>query len=203
MSLLESIPGVSGIINRYFASPGDAGVMFIDNTFVTFRGLPEGGVVEIKLPVAISLSARKQVRVKENEGLEDPIKQVTKSIVTDVTLAGRAGTWRKATMPSIPTVPLVGGAVSAVTGVMGTLLGTSEYVDKIEMLRMLYLGVLKAAEGPVEIDDTEGFLDGHDITHVVPRDYQATPQMEEVAWVMRFVADSDEDPLTLLFPEEE
>ena len=203
MSLLESIPGVGGIINRYFAFPGDAGVMFVDNTYVTFRGLPGGGVVEVKLPVAISLSARKRVTVTENDGLEDPIKFVTKSIVTDVTLAGRAGTWRKVTMPSIPTVPLVGGAVSAVTSVIGTLLGTSEYVDKIEMLRMLFIDVLKAAEGPVEVEDTEGFLDGHDVTHLVPLDYQATPQLEEVAWVMRFVADADEDPLTLLFPEEE
>jgi len=203
VSLLESIPGVGGIINRYFAFPGDAGVMFVDNTYVTFRGLPGGGVVEVKLPVAISLSARKRVTVTENDGLEDPIKFVTKSIVTDVTLAGRAGTWRKVTMPSIPTVPLVGGAVSAVTSVIGTLLGTSEYVDKIEMLRMLFIDVLKAAEGPVEVEDTEGFLDGHDVTHLVPLDYQATPQLEEVAWVMRFVADADEDPLTLLFPEEE
>lgn len=202
MSLLESIPGVGGIVNRYFAFPGDAGVMFVDNTFVTFRGLP-GGTVEIKLPVMISVSARRRVTITENEGLADPIKFITESVVTDVTLAGRAGTWRKATLPPIPTVPAVGGAVSAITGVLGTLLGTSDYVDKIEMLRMLYNEVLIGADGPVEVEDTEGFLSGHDIGYVVPLDYHATPQLEEVAWVMRFVADANEDPLTLIFPEEE
>ena len=202
MSLLESIPGVGGIINRYFAFPGDAGVMFVDNTFVKFSGLP-GTLVEIKLPVMISISARRRVNVTENEGLPDPIKYVTDSVVTDVTLAGRAGTWRKATMPPIPTIPLVGGGFAGAMGVLGTLLGTSEYVDKIEMLGMLYNEVLIGADGPVAIEDTEGFLSGHGIGYVVPLDYQATPQMEEVAWVMRFVADAAEDPLTLIFPEEE
>ena len=202
MSLLESIPGVSDIVNRYFAFPGDAGVMFVDNTYVTLKGLP-GGTVEIKLPVAISISARRRVTVTENEGLPDPIKYVADSVVTEVTLAGRAGTWRKSTLPSIPTIPVIGGGVSAVTGVLGTLLGTSAFVDKVEMLRMLYNEVLMDADGPVEITDAEGFLSGHDIGYVVPLDYQATPQLEEVAWVMRFIADADEDPLTVIFPEEE
>ena len=201
MSLLESIPGVAGIINRYFAFPGDAGIMFVDNTYVTFRQLP-GGPVEIKLPVMISVSGRRRVNIRENDDLEDPIKFITKSVVVDVILAGSAGTWRKAMIESIPSVPLVGGAVAAVTGVFGTILGTSEYTDKIEILRALFMEVLKGADGPVEIEDTEGFLDGHDITHVVPLDYRATPQLEEVAWMMRFVADANEDPLTLIFPED-
>lgn len=202
MSLLESIPGVAGIINRYFAFPGDAGIMFVDNTYVTLKGLP-GGPVEIKLPVMISVAGRRRVNIRENDDLEDPIKFITKSVVVDVTLAGSAGTWRKSMIESIPTVPVVGGAVAAVTGVFGTILGTSEYTDKIEILRALFLEVLKGADGPVEIEDTEGFLDGHDITHVVPLDYHATPQLEEVAWVMRFVADTNEDPLTQIFPEDE
>jgi hypothetical protein len=201
MSLLESIPGVAGIINRYFAFPGDAGVMFVDNTYVTFKQLP-GGPVEIKLPVMISVAGRRRVNIRENDDLEDPIKFITKSVVIDVTLAGSAGTWRKATLPSIPAVPGVGGAVSAVVGMFGTILGTSEYTDKIEMLEMIFNEVLKGADGPIEIEDMEGFLDGHDITHVVPLDYHATPQLEEVAWVMRFVADANEDPLELIFPEE-
>lgn len=202
MSLLESIPGVAGIINRYFAFPGDAGIMFVDNTYVTFKQLP-GGPVEIKLPVMISVSGRRNVKIKENDDLEDPIKFITKSVVTDVTLAGSAGTWRKSTLPPIPSVPGVGGAVAVVTGVFGTILGTSEYTDKIEILRALFTEVLKGADGAIEIEDMEGFLDGHDITHVVPLDYHATPQLEEVAWVMRFTADANEDPLTLIFPEED
>jgi len=201
MSLLESIPGVGGLMARWFSSPGDAGVMFVDNAYVTFKGLP-GGTVEIKLPVAISLSARRRITITENEGLEDPIKYVTKSVVTDVTMAGRAGTWRKATMPPIPTVPVVGGAVAGALSSVGALLGTSDFLDKMEILRDLFVNVLKAADAPIEVVDTEGFLDAHDVTHLVPLDYQATPQFEEVAWVMRFVADADEDPLTLLFPEE-
>jgi hypothetical protein len=202
VSLLESIPGVGSLMNRWFAAAGDAGVMFVDNAYVTFKGLP-GGTVEIKLPVAISLSARRRITITENEGLADPIKYVTKSIVTDVTMAGRAATWRKATLPPIPAIPVVGGAAAGVLGSVGTLLGTSEYLDKMEILRDLFVNVLKAFDAPVEVVDSEGFLDAHDVTHLIPLDYQATPQMEEVAWVMRFVADSDEDPLALLFPEEE
>lgn len=202
MSLLESIPGVGNIMNRWFAFPGDAGVMFVDNAFVTFKGL-SAGTVEIKLPVGIYVSARKDVRIESNEGLEDPIKFITKGVTTHVTLMGSAGTWRKPTMPPIPGVPAVGGLVSGVGGVLSAVIGTSEFINKIDMLGDLYNKILVAADAPIEIEDTEGFLAGHEIHYVVPLDYNATPQLEEVAWVMRFVADKDDDPLELIFPEEE
>jgi len=190
------------VINRYFAFSGDAGVMFVDNAFVVFKGL-SADTVEIKLPVMIYVSARKNVRVIENEGLDDAIKFVTPSIVTDVTLMGSAGTWRKPTMPAVPGVPLVGGLVSGGAGVLSTVIGTSEFVNKMDILSDLYNKVLASADSPIEIEDTEGLLAAHNITHVVPLDYSATPRLEEIAWVMRFVADADEDPLELIFPEEE
>lgn len=201
MSLLESIPGVGNLMNRWFAFPGDAGVMFIEKTYVAFKGL-SAGTVEIKLPVMIYVSSRRDVRVKGNEGLVDPVKFITKGIITDVMLMGSAATWRKPTMPAIPGVPLVGGVVSGATGILSTAIGTSEYVNKLDILNDLFVKLFIAADAPIEIKDTEGFLDAHEIYHVVPLDYNATPQLEEIAWVMRFVADANEDPLELIFKEE-
>jgi hypothetical protein len=199
---LERIPYATTVLKRYFSYPGDAGVMFVENAYVSFIGIPGGGTVEIKLPVAISISARRRVVIRESEGIEDSIKFVTKSVTADVTLAGSAGNWRKPTMPSVPGVPVIGGLATGMAGVESMIIGTSEYVNKIEMLEELYKKIIVPADSPIKIKDAEGFLAAHDIGYVIPLDYQATPQFEEVAWVMRFVADKDQDVLDAIFPEE-
>lgn len=194
-SALEHIPGVRGVMNRWFAYGNDAGLMFVDSVFVTLGG------VDIKLPVSISLSARKRVIARENDGLTEPITFVTRCVTTDLTLSGLAGNWRKTTLPSIPNVPVVGGVVSGVAGVASTLLGTSSFITKTEMLADLY-GELRKADVPVEIIDVEGLLSAKGITHVNLVDFREMPQGNQVAWNMHCIVDSDISPMDLIFAEQ-
>jgi|GEM_PF-2032567 len=195
-SLLEHIPGVNDIMNRWFAYGNDAGLMFVDSAFVTLGGY------EIKLPVSIALSAVKKVTVHENDGLVEPITFVTRCIKTELTLSGKAGNWRKTTLPGVPTVPVVGGAVGGAAGIASTLLGTDELINKAEMLGELY-GLLRKADEPVEINDREGLLVEKGIRAVNLMDFRETPESSQVAWTMRCVVDSDINPMRLIFPKED
>jgi hypothetical protein len=191
-SLLEHIPGVGGVMNRWFAYGNDAGLMFVDSAFVTL------GEYDIKLPVSIALTARKKVVTRENDGLVEPITFVTRCVTTDLTLSGRAGNWRKTTLPPIPVVPAVGGIVGGVAGVASTLIGTDELIDKVEMLAELY-GLLRKADGPVRIVDKEGLLGEKGIEFVNLADFREMPEGCQVAWTMRCVVDSDINPTDLIF----
>lgn len=182
-------------MNRWYAGAGDAGVMFVENAYVTLAGY------EVPLPVTIALSARREVRAQTNEGLRDSIKQITPACTMDITLSGSAGNWRKATLPPIPTIPGVGGAVSSVAGVVGTLLGTSEYVLATDILAELF-GILRKFENAVPITDRDGVLAAVGVTAVVPLSFDVTPGDREYAWSMALLWDLDEDPIAVLFPEE-
>lgn len=194
-SLLENIPGVGDLLKRWYAGTGDAGVMFAESAFVTLAGY------KIVLPVDISVSSRKRVVVRENEGLRDSIKFITPTVTMDVTLAGRAGNWRKSTLPPIPNIPVVGGAAATVTGAIGTLLGTSELITTVDMVAELF-GILRKATEPVQISDEQGLLAAIGVLAVVPLSFDLSPRIPEVSWTMGLLWDLDEDPLTVLFPEE-
>lgn len=195
-NVLEYLPGVSELMNRWFAAPGDAGLMFYEEAYVTLANY------ELKLPVDISLSAGKKVVIRENDGLRDSIKAVTPLVTMDITLSGKAGTWRKVTLPILPNVPVLGGAVGELTGVAGTLLGTSELVDKTEMLAEIF-GILRKADKPILIKDREGVLAGLGITAAVPVSFEAKAQHPQYEWSMVLKWDLDESPMTVLFPEQE
>ena len=208
----KALAGYAAFLNKWFASATDAGVMFAERAFVTLAGY------KIGLPVAISLAARRRVKIEDNEGLRDTIKFITKTTSTQITLAGAAANWRVARpspLPSIPGVPrkLQGLAQGAITQVAQSILPsdiglylqmptTDEYVNKVKMLGELY-GILRKADAPLEIIDEEGLLAGHGINFVVPTDFSEMPMAHVVAWRMTLAVDYDADPLELLFPEEE
>jgi hypothetical protein len=195
-SLLDSIPGVGGLMNRWFAAPSDVGVIFAPRTYVKLAGY------ELKLPVDISASVRRRVTVRENEGLRDTVKSVTPTATMDITLAGRVGDWRKSTLPPIPTMPVVGGAVATGAGILSALLGTSAYIDKTEVLAEM-VGIIRKFEDPVLIEDAGGILAAIGVFAVVPTGIDLSPARIEYAWTMSLLWDLDEDPVDVLWPEEE
>lgn len=195
-NLLEHIPGLSEEMNRWFAAPGDAGLMFYEEAYVTLAGY------QLLLPVDISVSVSKSVVIRENDGLADSIKAITPLMMTDITLAGKAGTWRKVTLPTLPSIPSLGGAVGELTGVAGTLLGTSKLVDRNEMLKKLF-SILKDNDKAIEIEDREGVLKELGVEHVVPVSFEAKAQHPQYEWTMTLKRDDDENPLVKLFPEKE
>jgi len=195
-SALELIPGVGSLMKRWYAGAGDAGVMFSPDAFVTLAGY------KIQLPVDIALSARRVVNVRTNDGLRDSIKQLTPTVTMDITLGGRSGNWRKATLPPIPTLPVIGGAAATVTGVVGTLLGTSELVATTEILGEIF-GTLRKAEAPVTIEDADGVLADLGVYAAVPLSFDMSPIRPGYTWTMGLLWDLDEDPVEVLFPTEE
>jgi hypothetical protein len=219
--LISAIPGLGDFLNRWFAAATDAGVMFAEYTYVKIAGY------KIVLPVVITVAGRRDVKIRTLSGLRDTIKFVNKTTAIEVNLAGLAGNWRKMTGPKVPEIPGLGGlggaaaaavgsvaarayqqAATATLGFAGSLLfganlgpGTDPLVDKIDMLAEL-MGVLRKAANAVEIVDAEGMLSRQGIRYVIPTEFQEQPMGNAVAWTMRCVADMDEDPLTLIFPEE-
>jgi hypothetical protein len=200
MALIDEIPGLGGLAGRYFDDGRTAGIMYVDKAFVTLAGY------DIKLPTSIQVAPRKEVKIRTNSGLDDPVVIINPSITIDVNLVGMAGNWRKSPMSSlggIAGVPMVGGIADAAVGMSTMLLGYSEFIKKIEMIESLF-NILYEAGSPVEIKDDEGFLAAFGVTAVVPISFSASsvPEEAEIPWSMRLVKDSDIDPVTVIFPEE-
>jgi hypothetical protein len=205
VNLLEYIPKIGELLDRedrQFAPDDAAGIMFVDQTFVQLAQY------KIAIPVSISVSATKRVVIVENEGLREPIKFITPTVTTDITLAGTAGNWcTPATKgPSlhipIPPIPRLGETLGRIRHEVEKFLGpSSRHIDKLDMLAEIY-GILRKAEEPVEIKDLEGRLARYGIMAAVPLSFNDEPQEAHIAWNMKLVADRDENPVQLMFPEE-
>jgi hypothetical protein len=205
VKLLDYIPKIGEFLNREdqrFTPDDAAGIMFVDQTFVQLAQY------KIAIPVSISVSATKRVVIVENEGLREPIKFITPTVTTEITLAGTAGNWRTPYPKGpglhvpIPPIPGLGGMWGRVTHEIEKFLGPSYcFVDKLDMLAEIY-GILRKAEEPVELKDIEGRLARYGIMAAVPLSFSDEPQEAQIAWTMKLVADRDENPIQLMFPEE-
>lgn len=215
VSVFEIVPGLNSIFNRYFADGNDAGVIYSPGDFFIFKGIESGGAgtesgestgstweYRLKLPILIGLSARKKVVIKEVSGLADPIKYVTPSTITEITISGFAGNFRSYVIPSLPEIPVVGSQIDQAAGLANLLLGTNEYTNKLDILKMIY-AINKKADRPIGLEDSEGFLAAHGIIAGVPHSLREDQAGRLVAWTMTLYADDDENPVDVLFPEEE
>lgn len=214
VSVFEIVPGLNSLFNRYFADGNDAGIIFSPSDFFTFKGVDssgsgtEGGQsagtaweYRLQLPTLVGIAARKKVVIKEVSGLSDPIKYVTPSTVTDISISGFAGNFRSFVIPSVPVIPIANPIIQQGVGLANLLLGTNEYTSKLEILKMIF-AIHKKADRPIQIEDSEGFLAAHGITAGVPYRLREDQAGRLVAWTMQLYGDDDENPVDVLFPEE-
>ena len=70
------------------------------------------------------------------------------------------------------------------------------------MLNELY-SILIEENNPIEVVDSEDYLSSKGINYALPIRYREDPAGVRVNYVLELSVDSDEDPVDLLFPEEE
>ena len=189
------IPGMGSVLNTWFAAEGDAGVMFYDQAFVTLGGY------EIKLPVDIVVSAKRDIQSRTNQGGSDAVKSISRAVTMTITLKGFAGTWRKTTLPTLPNIPLIGGLTGELTGIAGTVIGTSKLVERNEMMGELF-GIFRKADHPLEIKDRAGFLAALGVYAVVVDGFEASPKHPQYEWSMTMSWDDDQSAAQKMFKED-